>query len=65
MKVFLNGAEHELAGVCTLAELVNKLAPIAPYALAVNEQFVAKQNAADVILASGDKIEILSPIQGG
>lgn len=35
------------------------------YAIAVNNQFVAKSNYKDCILQEGDKIELIMPMQGG
>lgn len=65
MKVFINGIEHEYAHVKTLADLIAQITPVQPFALAVNGQFVAKHNTAQWTLSCGDKIEVLSPIQGG
>jgi sulfur carrier protein len=65
MKLQLNGASID-AQVTTLAQLlVAKGYGAAKVATAVNGAFVPAQLRSDHILAAGDAIEILAPMQGG
>jgi sulfur carrier protein len=65
MKITLNGEEREVAGQ-TLAALVDE-AGLGPrkIATALNGAFVPAPERAKTRLAEGDRVEILSPMQGG
>ena len=65
MKVFINQAEHDLPDGATLADAVAALQPRAPFAAAVNLQFVPNTQYAARALAAGDRIEIIAPVTGG
>ncbi|MER8501682.1 sulfur carrier protein ThiS [Mesorhizobium sp. M1142] len=65
MKLMVNGEAHEVAAA-TLAELLAALDYEGDWlATAVNSDLVHKSKRAEFQLSDGDRIEILSPMQGG
>ncbi|MER8377600.1 sulfur carrier protein ThiS [Mesorhizobium sp. M1406] len=65
MKLMVNGEAHEVAAT-TLEALLAALDYEADWlATAVNNDLVHKSNRAEFQLNDGDRIEILSPMQGG
>jgi sulfur carrier protein len=65
MKICLNGEERDVA-VATLAALVDETGLAArKIATAVNGAFVPAPAREETRLAEGDRVEILSPMQGG
>jgi sulfur carrier protein len=65
MRILVNGAWRESAGV----ELASVLAELgyadAVVATALNGEFVAAGVRAQTPVAEGDRIEVLAPMQGG
>jgi sulfur carrier protein len=65
MKLIVNGQPLE-AEADTLATLVSELGYEGNwYATALNSEFVPRARRADARLGDGDRVEILSPMQGG
>ncbi|ABR62977.1 sulfur carrier protein ThiS [Sinorhizobium medicae] len=65
MKLTINGEEHEVQAD-TLAELLQYLEFEGDWlATAVNGELVQKAERADRRLQDSDRIEVLSPMQGG
>jgi sulfur carrier protein len=65
MKIAVNGEAHE-AQAATLAALLSELGyDSALVATAVNENFVRAKDRDACALKEGDRIEVLSPRQGG
>lgn len=65
MKLTINGEEHEVQAD-TLAELLQRLEFEGDWlATAVNGELVQKAERAGRKLQDSDRIEILSPMQGG
>lgn len=65
MKIRVNGTEHD-SDAASLADLLVELGQGgAKVATAVNEKFVAATMRDDHRLQSGDRVEIVSPRQGG
>jgi sulfur carrier protein len=65
MKLTVNGEAREVAAA-TLAELLAALDYEGDWlATAVNSDLVHRANRAEFHLSDGDRIEILSPMQGG
>lgn len=65
MKVFVNGAEREVRA-STLAELLRETGHTRSYiATALNGTFVPREVRERTALSEADRIEIVSPIQGG
>lgn len=65
MKVEINGQSTQLDGVQSLLEVVLQFGASQPFALAVNGDFVPKSEHQAYQLNEGDKVDVLSPIQGG
>ncbi len=66
MKIVLNGAPHELTARDVAAAL-DELGydPGAAVATALNGDFLPREARADAPLAEGDRLEVISPRQGG
>jgi sulfur carrier protein len=65
MRILVNGAWREIAGV-ELAGVLEELGyGERVVATAVNGEFVAASARARTALAEGDRIEVLAPMQGG
>ncbi|AIY64624.1 MULTISPECIES: sulfur carrier protein ThiS [Pseudoalteromonas] len=65
MNVIINGEKRDVESNTTLLALLAKLGASEPYAVAVNQSFVPREQCEGITLTDGDQIEILSPIQGG
>jgi sulfur carrier protein len=65
MFVVVNGETHPLPEPRTLAELLRKLSPVAPFAVARNTEVVPREAYKDCRIDSGDRIDILHPAAGG
>lgn len=64
--VWLNGEPRQLASPCTLSEAIAQWQlPGGGFAVAVNEAFIPRADYADTPLQSGDRVEVLQPMQGG
>ncbi|MDJ0860027.1 MAG: sulfur carrier protein ThiS [Dinoroseobacter sp.] len=64
MQLQINGCAQE-ASARTLDALLRELGYSDRVATAVNEAFVPKAARANTRLTTGDRIEILAPMQGG
>ncbi|MEM8979981.1 MAG: sulfur carrier protein ThiS [Pseudomonadota bacterium] len=64
MKIILNGEAQDLAGP-NLAEALEQAGLTGRFATALNEAFVPSHMRAQTLLKDGDRIEALSPMQGG
>lgn len=64
MKIVLNGTAREVAAT-TLADLLQECGYSGRVATAVNEEFVAAGLRASVELTDGDRVEVVTPMQGG
>jgi sulfur carrier protein len=65
MNLIVNGKSHSLE-TTTLADLLQALEYEGNWlATAVNGDLVTREDRAKLHLAEGDRIEILSPMQGG
>ena len=64
MNIVINGEPKEVTAP-SLHVLIAQESPSLPFAIAVNDQFVAKSDYAATILSEGDRVEILSPMSGG
>ena len=64
MKIVLNGDPMEVKA-STLAELLEECGFSGRVATAVNEEFVPSSLRIAHALSEGDRVEILSPMQGG
>ncbi len=65
MQVTINKSAQELPDGATVAEAIALAKAVAPFAVAVNMQFVPKALYAQTLLAPHDSIEIIRPVTGG
>ncbi|HEY3005373.1 MAG TPA: sulfur carrier protein ThiS [Kribbellaceae bacterium] len=66
MKVFVNGTAHDLVPGSSVAEVVAGWSRTDQgVAVAVNDQVVSRGSWSEVELAEGDRVEILTAVQGG
>ncbi|MEW1721335.1 sulfur carrier protein ThiS [Streptomyces sp. NPDC093109] len=66
MTVSVNGEPHAFAAATTLDAVVATLTPArSGVAAAVNETVVPRTRWSDTPLADGDRVEILTAVQGG
>ncbi|USE37393.1 sulfur carrier protein ThiS [Endozoicomonas sp. SCSIO W0465] len=65
MKLFINGAEQSVARKMNLLSLLQQIETQEHFAVAVNQSFVPRSGYESYELKDGDKVEIVSPIQGG
>ena len=65
MFVIVNGQTYPLPEPRTLAALLRSLAPLAPFAVARNEELVPRTTYEECRIDSGDRIEIVHPMAGG
>ncbi|MGZ4445672.1 MAG: sulfur carrier protein ThiS [Nocardioides sp.] len=60
--ILLNGTPHLLAAGATVADL---LGARPGFAVAVNGEVVPRHQHADTLLREGDRVEVLTAVQGG
>ncbi|MDM0041437.1 sulfur carrier protein ThiS [Variovorax sp. J22G21] len=65
MNILINDTPYELPGGATLADAIAALAPVPPYAAAVNRSFVPRSAYAAHALQPGDLVEVIRPVTGG
>ena len=66
MTVTWNDSEIQLEQPCTLLEFIQKYINVSGcYAIAINRQFVAKNNYEKTQLSDRDHITMITPMQGG
>jgi sulfur carrier protein len=66
MKVIVNGTPRDLAAGVSVAEVVATLSRSdTGVAVAVNDEVVTRATWPDITLADGDRVEILTAVQGG
>jgi sulfur carrier protein len=65
MPLIVNGQAAALPEPPTLQNLLDVMAPMRPYAVARNEEFVPRTEYANCELTDGDRIEIVHPSAGG
>lgn len=65
MRIVINGEACEVRAA-RLSEILAELDMAGPHiATAVNEDFVPAARRQDTVLAEGDRLEIVAPMQGG
>lgn len=66
MRIILNGAAHELAGQPNLAELVRQVSNRdTGIAVAVNSAVVPRSSWTDTAVNEGDRVDVVTAVQGG
>lgn len=65
MIVTVNRHARDIPDNTTLADLILKVKPTNPFAVAINLQFVPNARYAQTLLHPGDSVEIIRPVTGG
>ncbi|WP_327103287.1 sulfur carrier protein ThiS [Nonomuraea glycinis] len=66
MKLMVNGAAHEVPDSMTVAQAVQNLtAATTGVAVAVNGEVVTRSSWETTALREGDRVEVLTAVQGG
>ena len=66
LKLLVNGESKALSGPCSLHEALERLGHEGGgFAVAVNGTFVPRHRYASLALKGGERLEVLSPMQGG
>lgn len=65
MLIWINQQSYEMPLVATLQDAIHLVNKVAPFAAALNQEFVPKTLYAQTLLKDQDKIELIVPITGG
>jgi len=65
MRVTVNQIEYEVPNQSMISDALALIKAKAPYAVAVNKQFVPKTKHAEFALNENDQIEVIAPVTGG
>lgn len=65
MQIFINQTLQLVPENCSLIDALNSVNATPPFAIALNQQFIPKNEYSSVTLQEKDQIEIISPITGG
>jgi len=66
MNVTINGSAHEVPEGATVAQAVQALTGVTSgVAVAVNDEVVTRSTWQSTTLAAGDRVEVLTAVQGG
>ncbi|PCK09129.1 MAG: thiamine biosynthesis protein ThiS [Alteromonadaceae bacterium] len=65
MNVLLNAQSTPIDSERVLQKFLDKHAGNGPFAVAINEQFIPKTDYTNTLLNDGDRIDVVSPMQGG
>lgn len=65
MEILINQQALQLANAATLADALAAFGAVAPFAAAVNGEFVPKARYGARPLAEGDRIDVVQPVAGG
>jgi len=65
MRVTVNQIEYEVPNQSMISDALALISAKAPYAVAVNMQFVPKTKHAEFALNENDQIEVIAPVTGG
>lgn len=63
--VYFNGEEKKIAQTTLAAFLAQFWQSTTCFAIAINQQFVARSNYANTALQHHDRIDLILPMQGG
>ena len=65
LNLFINQKPYQLPAGATLADAVSVAGVRAPFAAAVNLQFVPRSQYAQHLLHEQDRVELIAPLTGG
>lgn len=66
IQIDVNGENHGFPGPCSIAQMLSQLSLGGKrVAVAVNRKVIVRARYAEVVLADGDRVEILEAVGGG
>lgn len=65
MIIYINTQAFEVDEAVTLKHALTEFGALPPYAILLNEDFLPKSEHETRLLLEGDKVEVISAIQGG
>jgi sulfur carrier protein len=65
MFVLVNGQAYPLPESATLAAVLRSVSPPAPFAVALNEEFIPRGTYEDCLVQASDRIDIVHATAGG
>ena len=65
MQITLNGEARDLDQVCTLVQLIDKLALTGKLAIEINNEVIPRSSFQNVKIKAGDRIEVVRAVGGG
>lgn len=66
MIIYINDQPLSLESSCTLQEMLEQENSIAAHiAIAINNRFIPRSMFASTILQEGDRMDLITPMQGG
>ena len=65
MRIIINQVEYELPSQSLVSDALALIDAKAPYAVAVNLNFVPKTMHKEFVLNENDQIEVITPVTGG
>lgn len=65
MRVIVNQVEYDIPSQSMISDALSLINAKAPYAVAVNMQFVPKTKHSEFALNENDQIEVIAPVTGG
>jgi sulfur carrier protein len=65
MRLVVNQIVREVPANSSIDDVLRLIDAQAPYAVAINYEFVPKSKHAEAILQEGDAMEVITPVTGG
>lgn len=65
INISLNNQPLPISDNTSLAALLEKHSPASAFAVAINGEFVPRSGYAEICLADGDEVDLVSPVGGG
>ena len=65
MRLVVNQIEREVPANSSIDDVLRLIDAQAPYAVAINYEFVPKTKHAEEVLREGDEMEVIAPVTGG
>jgi sulfur carrier protein len=65
MQILINQTPFEVAQGASVADALTRFDAKPPFAVALNLEFVHRQQYAETLLKAGDRLEIVQPVAGG
>jgi sulfur carrier protein len=65
MRILVNHVAREVPHNSTIDDVLVMIDAQAPFAVAINYEFVPKTRHAEEVLHEGDEMEVIAPVTGG